>query len=63
MFGVCQFLGQFPIIGKQQDSGSIAVKPAHRINAFACGIPDELKNGFTALRVFVGGDLVFWFVQ
>src|SRR4051812_36216315 len=56
-------LCEISVVCKQQYTGSITVEPADRIYSFCCGAPNQVKHGFTALRVFGGGKKIFWFVE
>ncbi len=61
--GMSQLAGQFSVVGKQKNTGRIAVKSADRIDAFAASLGNKVHHRLTILRVFAGRHIAFGLVQ
>jgi hypothetical protein len=60
---VCQLLGHIAIVGKKQQSGSIAIEPAYRINPFATSIFYQHHHCITLLRIINSSYVAFGLIQ
>ena len=63
VFGVSQLGGQFAIVGEQQHTGRVAVKPAHRIDALAACPAYQIHYRLTVLRIVACRDVVLGLVK
>jgi len=59
---VGEFLREIAIVGEEEDTGGVAIQATDGKTRSWC-VLDEMQDGFTALRVVGGGDVVFWFVE
>jgi hypothetical protein len=61
--GVCKAAGHLTVIGKKQNTCSIAVKTAYGINSLLAGALDIIHNGLALLRIIYSGNAILRLVE
>lgn len=63
MAGVGEFFGEFAIISEENQSRSISIKSAHRIDSFRNLRSDDINDGLSSALIAGGGDDISGFVE
>ena len=61
--GMGEFLGEFAIVGKKQQTCSVLIETTHGEDAFRAGVTHQFHHGDATLGVVGGGDVAFRLVE